>query len=91
MPFIESVNGSLRDELLPTRGFFDKPLDDARRKLALLAIRLQQRQTPLHSLRNKAPAEARRALSNLRATATRRRLPKLTMKNMKSKTGKLSL
>tara|TARA_R110002124_G_scaffold91090_6_gene232031 strand:+ start:208 stop:453 length:246 start_codon:yes stop_codon:yes gene_type:complete len=57
--FIESFNGSLRDELL-NEEIFDS-LDDARRKLALW--RYDYNNVRQHSsLGNQAPAEARRAL-----------------------------
>jgi putative transposase len=62
--FIESFNGSLRDELL-NEEIFDT-LDDARRRLALWrydynAVR------PHSSLANQTPQQARRTLEHLRA------------------------
>ncbi len=64
--FIESFNGSLRDELL-NEEIFDT-LDDARRKLALWrydynAVR------PHSSLRNQTPLQARRALELFEGSA----------------------
>jgi putative transposase len=56
--FIESFNGSLRDELL-NEELFDS-LDDARRKLALWRYDYNHVR-PHSSLGNKTPAEARRA------------------------------
>jgi putative transposase len=79
--FIESFNGSLRDELL-NEAIFDT-LDDARRKLALWRYDYNNVR-PHSSLGNQTPAEARQALNNLRAPYTTRLL-KLTTKNMKSK------
>ena len=80
--FIESFNGSLRDELLQ-RG----DLRHIRRcspQAGPLAIRLQQRQTALIARETKHPLKRAERLSNLRAPRTTR-LPKLTTKNMKSK------
>lgn len=57
--FIESFNGSLRDELL-NEELFDS-LDDARRKLALWRYDYNQVR-PHSSLENNTPAEARRTL-----------------------------
>ena len=57
--FIESFNGSLRDELL-NEEIFDS-LDDARRKLALWRYDYNHVR-PHSSFGNKTPAEARRAL-----------------------------
>jgi len=57
--FIESFNGSLRDELL-NEEWFDS-LDDARRKLALWRYDYNQVR-PHSSLSNKTPAEACRGL-----------------------------
>jgi putative transposase len=57
--FIESFNGSLRDELL-NEEIFDT-LDDARRKLALWRYDYNNVR-PHSSLENQTPAEARRAL-----------------------------
>lgn len=92
--FIESFNGSLRDELL-NEEIFDT-LDDARRKLALWRYDYNNVR-PHSSLGNPTPAEAPshgllckplsavvEHMSNLRAPRTTR-LPKLTTKNMKSK------
>lgn len=57
--FIESFNGSLRDELLNERMF--DGLDDARRKLALWRYDYNHIR-PHSSLGNQTPAEARRTL-----------------------------
>ncbi|MGB3470286.1 MAG: IS3 family transposase [Erythrobacter sp.] len=57
--FIESFNGSLRDELLNEEIF--NTLDDARRKLALWRYDYNNVR-PHSSLGNQTPAEARRAL-----------------------------
>jgi putative transposase len=59
--FIESFNGSLRDELL-NEEIFDS-LDDARRKLALWRYDYNTVR-PHSSLGNKTPAETRRALAS---------------------------
>ena len=64
--FIESFNGSLRDELL-NEELFDS-LDDARRKLALWRYDYNNVR-PHSSLGNKTPAEARRALGQLEGSA----------------------
>ena len=64
--FIESINGSLRDELLKQE-WFDS-LDDARRKLALWRYDCNQVR-PHSSLENQTPAEARRALEQLEGSA----------------------
>jgi putative transposase len=64
--FIESFNGSLRDELL-NEGIFDC-LDDARRKLALWRYDYNHAR-PHSSLENQTPAEARRALEQFEGTA----------------------
>jgi putative transposase len=64
--FIESFNGSLRDELL-NEEIFDT-LDDARRKLALWRYDYNNVR-PHSSLGNQAPAEARRALEQFEGTA----------------------
>jgi putative transposase len=64
--FIESFNGSLRDELL-NEELFDS-LDDARRKLALWRYDYNQVR-PHSSLDNKTPAEARRALEQFEGSA----------------------
>jgi putative transposase len=64
--FIESLNGSLRDELL-NEEIFDT-LDDARRKLALWRYDYNNVR-PHSSLRNQTPAEARRALQQIEGSA----------------------
>ena len=64
--FIESFNGSLRDELL-NEEIFDT-LDDARRKLALWRYDYNNVR-PHSSLGNQTPAEARRALEQLEGSA----------------------
>ena len=64
--FIESFNGSLRDELL-NEEWFDS-LDDARRKLALWRYDYNNVR-PHSSLENKTPAEARRALEQFEGSA----------------------
>jgi putative transposase len=64
--FIESFNGSLRDELL-NEEMFDS-LDDARRKLALWRYDCNTVR-PHSSLGNKTPAEARRTLEQLEGSA----------------------
>jgi len=64
--FIESFNGSLRDELL-NEEIFDT-LDDARRKLALWRYDYNNVR-PHSSLGNKTPAEARRALEQIEGSA----------------------
>ena len=64
--FIESFNGSLRDELL-NEELFDS-LDDARRKLALWRYDYNNVR-PHSSLSNKTPAEARRALEQFEGSA----------------------
>ncbi|UWQ16079.1 IS3 family transposase (plasmid) [Aliiroseovarius sp. M344] len=64
--FIESFNGSLRDELL-NEEIFDT-LDDARRKLALWRYDYNQVR-PHSSLGNQTPAEARRALEQFEGSA----------------------
>ena len=64
--FIESFNGSLRDELL-NEEMFDS-LDDARRKLALWRYDYNQVR-PHSSLGNQTPAEARRALEQFEGSA----------------------
>ena len=82
--FIESFNGSLRDELL-NEGVFDS-LDDARRKLALWRYDCNNVR-PHSSLDNQTPAHPHKRverLSNLRAPRTTR-LPKTKPKNMKSR------
>ena len=64
--FMESFNGSLRDELL-NEEMFDN-LDDARRKLALWRYDYNNAR-PHSSLGNKTPAEARRTLERIEASA----------------------
>ena len=64
--FIESFNGSLRDELL-NEEIFDT-LDDARRKLALWRYDYNNVR-PHSSLGNQTPAQARRALEQLEGSA----------------------
>ena len=64
--FIESFNGSLRDQLL-NEEIFDT-LDDARRKLALWRYDYNNVR-PHSSLRNQTPAEARRALEKFEGSA----------------------
>jgi putative transposase len=64
--FIESFNGSLRDELL-NEEWFDR-LDDARKKLALWRYGYNQVR-PHSSLGYQTPAEARRALVQYEGSA----------------------
>ena len=64
--FIESFNGSLRDELL-NEEWFDS-LDDARRKLALWRYDYNNVR-PHSSLGNETPAEARRTLEQFEGSA----------------------
>ena len=64
--FIESFNGSLRDECL-NEEIFDS-LADARRKLALWRYDYNNVR-PHSSLGNKTPAEARRALEQSGSSA----------------------
>ncbi len=64
--FIESFNGSLRDELLDEE-WFDS-LDDACRKLVLWRYDYNQVR-PYSSLDDKTPAEARRALEQFEGSA----------------------
>ena len=64
--FIESFNGSLRDELL-NEELFDS-LDDARRKLALWRYDYNNVR-PHSSLGNQTPSEARRALAQFEGSA----------------------
>ena len=66
--FIESFNGSLRDELL-NEEMFDS-LDDARRKLALWRYDYNHVR-PHSSLGNQTPAEARRTHKQKESTAPR--------------------
>jgi putative transposase len=64
--FIESFNGSLRDELL-NEEIFDT-LDDARRKLALWRYD-DHNVRPHSSLGNQTPAQARRVLEQFEGSA----------------------
>ena len=64
--FIESFNGSLRDELL-NEEMFDS-LDDARRKLALWRYDYNNVR-PHSSLGNQTPLEARRTLEQFEGSA----------------------
>ena len=64
--FIESFNGSLRDELL-NEEMFDS-LEDARRKLSLWRYDYNHVR-PHSSLGNRAPAEARRTLEQFEGSA----------------------
>lgn len=64
--FIESSNGSLRDELL-NEEWFDS-LDDARRKLALWRYDYNTVR-PHSSLENQTPAQARRTLEQFEGSA----------------------
>lgn len=64
--FIESFNGSLRDELL-NEEMFDS-LEDARRKLALWRYDYNNVR-PHSSLGNQTPAEARRTLEQFEGSA----------------------
>ena len=64
--FIESFNGSLRDELL-NEEMFDN-LDDVRRKLALWRYNYNNVR-PHSSLGNQTPAEARRTLEQFEGSA----------------------
>ena len=64
--YIESFNGSLRDELL-NEEIFDT-LDDALRKLALCRYDYNNVR-PHSSLGNQTPAEARRVLEQLESSA----------------------
>ncbi|MFX0547536.1 integrase core domain-containing protein, partial [Roseovarius sp. S1116L3] len=85
--FIESFNGSLRDELL-NEELFDS-LDDARRKLALWRYDYNNVR-PHSSLGNKAPADARRALEQFEGSAPDALAQKET-EEYEIKTCKLSL
>lgn len=64
--YVESFNGSLRDECL-NEEIFDS-LADARRKLALWRYDYNNVR-PHSSLRNKTPAEARRKLEQSEGSA----------------------
>lgn len=79
--FIESFNGSLRNELL-NEEMFDS-LEDARRKLALWRCDYNNVR-PHSSLGNQTPAETRRTLEQFEAPRPAR-LPKTTTTNMKTK------
>jgi putative transposase len=85
--FIESFNGSLRDELL-NEELFDT-IDDARRKLALWRYDYNNVR-PHSSLGNKTPAEARRALEQSEDTA-HDALAQNSAKDYEIQTRKLSL
>lgn len=85
--FIESFNGSLRDELLNDE-IFDT-LDDARRKLALW--RYDYNTVRPHSSRgNQAPLEARRTLEQFESSAPGA-LAQTDQPNYQSRTRRLSL
>jgi putative transposase len=77
--FIESFNGSLRDELL----------NDARRKLALWRYDYNNVR-PHSSLENQAPAEARRTLEQFEGS-TPGALAQIDDQNYEKQTRKLSL
>ena len=85
--FIESFNGSLRDELL-NEELFDS-LDDARRKLALWRYDYNNVR-PHSSLGKKTPAEARRALEKFEGSA-HDTLAQTDTKKYEIQTRKLSL
>jgi len=85
--FIESFNGSLRDELL-NEEIFDS-LDDARRKLALWRYDYNHVR-PHSSLANMTPAEARRALE-LSVGSAPDALAQSDAKDYENKTRRLSL
>ena len=85
--FIESFNGSLRDELL-NEELFDS-LDDARRKLALWRYDYNHVR-PHSSLGNKTPAEARRALEKFEGS-THDALAQNETKEYEIQTRRLSL
>jgi putative transposase len=85
--FIESFNGSLRDELL-NEEIFDT-LDDARRKLALWRYDYNNVR-PHSSLGNQTPADARRAL-DLSAGPARGTLAQTVDQDYEIQTRKLSL
>jgi putative transposase len=85
--FIESFNGSLRDELL-NEEIFDC-LDDARRKLALWRYDYNHVR-PHSSLGNQTPAEARRALEQF-ADPEHDPLAETETKEYEIQTRKLSL
>ncbi len=85
--FIESFNGSLRDELL-NEEMFDS-LDDARRKLALWRYDYNNVR-PHSSLANQAPAEARRTLEQFEGS-TPGALAQIDDQNYENQTRKLSL
>ncbi len=85
--FIESFNGSLRDELL-NEEIFDT-LDDARRKLALWRYDYNNVR-PHSSLGNQTPAEARRVLEQFEGPA-HDALAQTDDQEYETKTRKLSL
>ena len=85
--FIESFNGSLRDELLNEEWF--ESLDDARRKLALWRYDYNQVR-PHSSLGNQTPAEARRALEQFE-DSTHDALAQTETEEYETQTRKLSL
>jgi putative transposase len=85
--FIESFNGSLRDELL-NEEMFDS-LDDARRKLALWRYDYNNIR-PHSSLSNQTPAEARRTLEQFEGAAPGA-LSQNTDQEYESQTCRLSL
>ena len=85
--FIESFNGSLRDELL-NEEMFDS-LDDARRKLALWRYDYNNVR-PHSSLGNQTPAEARRTLEQFVGSAPGA-LAQTDDQNYENQTRRLSL
>ena len=85
--FIESFNGSLRDELL-NEEIFDT-LDDARRKLALWRYDYNNVR-PHSSLGNQTPAQARRTLEQFEGSA-HAALAQTDDQDYEIKTRKLSL
>ena len=85
--FIESFNGSLRDELLNEEWF--NSLDDARRKLALWRYDYNNVR-PHSSLGNQTPAEARRTLEQLEGS-TPAALARTDEEEYEIQTRKLSL
>ncbi|WP_348657154.1 IS3 family transposase [uncultured Sulfitobacter sp.] len=85
--FIESFNGSLRDELL-NEEIFDT-LDDARRKLALWRYDYNTVR-PHSSLENQTPKQARQALEQLEGSAPAA-LAQSGTPNYQNQTCKLSL
>ena len=85
--FIESFNGSLRDELL-NEEIFDT-LDDARRKLALWRYDYNA-VMPHSSLANLPPLEARRTLEQFEGSAPGA-LARMDQSKYQSQTRRLSL